>query len=213
MERQMGYSWYFLIIFPNPEIFLTMAESKIIHLSGIGEVLLEKSPRAKHFSITVRPFKGVRVAVPLRSSFKAAEQAVQNKASWITTSQENARVAEEKYEKILEKSGYISRASARGLIIGRLEELAEKHGISYNKVFIRCQKTRWGSCSSRGNISLNYRIAMLPGELMDYVILHELVHLRHQNHSRLFWEELDRLAGNVKSLDRRLKEYQWLLIQ
>ncbi|MFW5957899.1 MAG: M48 family metallopeptidase [Desulfosalsimonas sp.] len=174
--------------------------------------MFEKSRRARHFSISVMPFKGVRVAVPLQCSFKAAEQAVKKKTSWIRKRQESARGVEEKQEKILEGCGYISRASARGIIVGRLEELAEKHGISYNKVFIRNQKTRWGSCSSRGNLSLNYRIALLPGELMDYVIIHELVHIRHHNHSPLFWAELDRLAGDAKALDSRLNEYQALLL-
>ncbi|MBS3809280.1 MAG: M48 family metallopeptidase, partial [Desulfobacterales bacterium] len=107
--------------------------------------------------------------------------------------------------------GYISRASAKGLITARLEELAERHGISYNKVFIKNQKTRWGSCSSAGNLSLNYKIALLPGELMDYVLLHELVHIKYPNHSSDFWEELDRLAGDARVLDRQLNDYEALL--
>ncbi len=95
--------------------------------------------------------------------------------------------------------------SAKELIISRLNELADKHGFTYNKVTIRHQKSRWGSCSSQNNISLNIAIARLPDKLRDYVILHELVHIRVKNHSRVFWNELDKYVGNAKAVDAELK--------
>jgi len=91
--------------------------------------------------------------------------------------------------------------------MSRLNNLTKKNGFTYNRVFIRNQKTRWGSCSSKNNINLNVKLIRLPDELIDYVILHELVHTGIKNHSKAFWTELDRLVGNAKKMQSRLKEY------
>ncbi|MFC2051983.1 M48 family metallopeptidase [Chloroflexota bacterium] len=82
---------------------------------------------------------------------------------------------------------------------------------TFNRVFIRSQKTRWGSCSKNNNISLNVKLVLLPEDLVDYVILHELVHTRIHNHSKSFWEELDRHTGNSKAFASRLRKYGYSL--
>lgn len=188
-----------------------MTTSKIIDLPETGEILLEKSSRAQRINITVKPVSGIRVAVPRGVSFQQAEQVVRNKAEWIQVQLEKVRDTEKLSRKLLKNSGYISRAAAKGIIVSRLKELACVHKISYNKIFIRNQKTRWGSCSSKKNLSINYKIAVLPQHLMDYVLLHELVHIKHLNHSRLFWDELNILVGDARSLDRQLNEFNALL--
>ncbi len=76
----------------------------------------------------------------------------------------------------------------------RLGELALAHGFEVAAVSVRNQKSRWGSCSPGGHVSLNWRLIQLPQQVGDYVLLHELVHLRHLNHSVRFWRELDRLC-------------------
>jgi predicted metal-dependent hydrolase len=86
--------------------------------------------------------------------------------------------------------------------------LAQKHGFKYNKLFIRNQGTRWGTCSSKNNISLNMNLIRLPQELQDYAILHELVHTKHKNHSKKFWAEMDKLVRDAKKLRKRMKEYR-----
>lgn len=191
---------------------MTMTRSVTIDLPEIGEVLFEQSSRARRINITVKPFNKVRVAVPRGISFESAEQVARQKAGWIKAQQEKTKQMEARHREYMQDAGYISRAAAKGLIIGRLEELARAHGIAYNRVFIRNQKTRWGSCSSGKNLSLNYKIALLPRELMDYVLLHELVHVKHCNHGRQFWEELNRLVGDANALDRKLNEYSALLL-
>lgn len=70
---------------------------------------------------------------------------------------------------------------------------------------MREQRTRWGSCSGKNNISLNVKLVLLPEELIDYVILHELVHTRIHNHGKKFWDELDIYTGNAKAVAKRLK--------
>jgi predicted metal-dependent hydrolase len=94
--------------------------------------------------------------------------------------------------------------------------MAKIHNFKYNKVSIRNQKTKWGSCSAKNNISLNINLVRLPDELRDYVILHELVHTRFKNHSKEFWAELNKFVGDsstnssrkAKELSKRLKKYR-----
>ena len=90
-----------------------------------------------------------------------------------------------------------------------MRELAKIYGFKYAKASIRNQKTKWGSCSAKNNISLNINLVRLPDELRDYVILHELVHTRHKNHSNRFWETLDTVTGGCsKALRRELRKQQ-----
>lgn len=100
------------------------------------------------------------------------------------------------------------RAEAKAWLKPRLAELAAKYGFTYNKVFIRNNLTNWGSCSNRGNISLNMQLMRLPEELRDYVILHELCHLKQLNHGAEFHALLDSLCGGrEKELRRQLRKY------
>lgn len=91
----------------------------------------------------------------------------------------------------------------------RTIELATEHGLSFNKLSFRNNKTRWGSCSGNNNISLNIQLIRLPDHLIDYVILHELAHIIHKNHSSSFWDYLSILLGNnAKQTDKELKKYK-----
>jgi predicted metal-dependent hydrolase len=101
----------------------------------------------------------------------------------------------------------IDRVEAKTLLNKRLQQLAKNNGFSYNRVFIRNQKTRWGSCSSKNNISLNMKLVKLPGGLIDYVIMHELVHTHKKDHSKAFWAEMDKFVGNGKKMASKLKRY------
>ncbi|MGE5629987.1 MAG: M48 family metallopeptidase [Caulobacteraceae bacterium] len=83
-------------------------------------------------------------------------------------------------------SDWFSRKAA-GLIYERVEFYKAIIGVKYNRIGIKSQKTRWGSCSSKGNLNFNWRLAMAPEWIMDYVIIHELCHLIHMNHSKEFW--------------------------
>jgi predicted metal-dependent hydrolase len=83
------------------------------------------------------------------------------------------------------------KAHAREVIVERLQYWNERIGVSYGRVCIRNQSSRWGSCSSIGNLNFNYRIAFLPTELLDYVIVHELCHRIEFNHSSIFWSHVE----------------------
>ena len=169
--------------------------------------MFERSKRAKRVSISVKPFKGVRVAVPYGLSFKKAEQFAQTKADWIKTHLEKMKRYERQGHFNSNPADFIDRAKAKTLLTRRLQQLAKHYGFSYNRAFIRNQRTRWGSCSSKNNISLNIKLVTLPDELIDYVILHELVHTHKKDHSKAFWAEMDKLVGNGKKMASRLKSY------
>ena len=106
----------------------------------------------------------------------------------------------------------INRAVARRVIVDRVEELAGSYGFTYGKVFVRQQRTRWGSCSAQNNINLNIQLIRLPSALRDYVILHELVHTRIRNHSPGYWEELEKYVADCRRVDRQLNQYESLLL-
>ena len=186
-------------------------KSKTVELSSVGTVLIERSRRAKRISVSIRPFKGVRVAVPFGVSFDKAQLFAQSKAGWINKHLGKMEHLEQR-AKALSPTSPIDRSAARKVLIDRLNLLAKKYGFTYNRVFIRNQKTRWGSCSTKNNINLNVNLVRLPDELIDYTILHELVHIRVKNHSRRFWDQMDMLLGDAKKIDKKLSAYEVLLI-
>jgi predicted metal-dependent hydrolase len=187
-------------------------KSRKVEIKGVGEILLERSSRARHINLSVRPFKGVRVAVPYGVSFDKAEEVTHSKAGWIKKHLDRMELIEQESIE-LKKNKHINRKEARKFLINRLNELSGKHGFDYNKVFVRNQRTRWGSCSVKNNINLNVNLVCLPEELIDYTILHELVHIRIKNHKKEFWDELDKLVVNAKELDKKLNKYNALLLQ
>ena len=189
----------------DPYIFELMKNHYIINIDGIGPVLFEQSRRANRIIISVKTSKDVRVAVPTRSSFKIAQEFVCLKKEWIQRHLVKIEQNQNRKKAFLDTFLAIDKVDAKKTLVARLYHLAQKHGFTYNKVYIRNQKTRWGSCSHKNNISLNMKLILLSKELIDYVMLHELVHTRIHNHSKKFWAELDRYIGNGKVMAKRLR--------
>ena len=177
-----------------------------MELEGVGPVLFERSLRARHVSITVRQDSSVRVAVPRGISFERAHSVAVRKLKWIAGHQKRLRALRAELPEIPDRDP-MPRDEAVDLLRHRLDELARRYGFTYNRVQFRRQKTRWGSCSGRNNISLNIRLVSLPADLMDYVLLHELVHTRIKNHSQAFWRELGRYVDDIGEKRCRLRQY------
>lgn len=98
---------------------------------------------------------------------------------------------------------------ARKYLPGRIAELSEQHNLAFNKLSIRNNRTNWGSCSSRNNISLNQKLMKLPDYLIDFILLHELAHTKVKNHGPGFWKLLDELSGGkAKELTKEVKNYK-----
>jgi predicted metal-dependent hydrolase len=142
----------------------------------------------------------------MRVSQKKAEEFLETNIEWVKKAIAKIKEIEKQTPKQSDLPK-INRTSARIFLTSRLEALAEQYNFSYNRVFIRNQKTRWGSCSVVNNINLNINLMRLPTELLEYVLLHELVHTRVKNHSRKFWNELDRYVPNSKSIAKKLRNH------
>ena len=131
----------------------------------------------------------------------------ENKSIKIYISDENEIQSIENQNYIRNIIEKILRIEAKSYLPKRVDELAKKHNFTYQKLAIKNTKTRWGSCSFKNNINLSLHLMRLREELIDYVILHELVHTKVKNHSREFWMTLDIHCPNSKNLDRELKKY------
>ncbi len=169
-------------------------------------IVYVKSVRARRLSVTVGPFKPVRVTFPVRVTLRKAQEFLESKLEWVKKAVKQMKEVELQTANrpALPK---INKNNARVVLKSQLKFLADKHNFSYNRVFIRNQKTRWGSCSSKNNINLNINLVRLPQEFQDYVILHELVHTRIKNHSRKFWSELDKYVGQSKKIAKKLRNH------
>ena len=185
-----------------------MTDSRTIYIDGIGSILLQHSTRANRTTITVKPNKGVRVAVPIRVSFEAALEFVNQNEHRIRKTLARIQQLESRHKDLAELYSTIDKLKAKKTLITKLHVLAKKHRFTYSKVSIPNQKTRWGSCSYKNTISLNMKLVALPEELIDYVILRELVHTKIHNHSSRFWAELSKHVRDAKELASRLREYE-----
>ena len=103
------------------------------------------------------------------------------------------------------------KALSREYMTAITEELAAKYGFRYERIRITSAKTRWGSCNVRGTIAYSFRTAFLPEELMRYLAAHELCHTRHMDHSKAFWDLVEKIIPNCKAERRKLKSYLWAM--
>ena len=174
---------------------------KILSDPQIGDVLFNRSVRSRSISIRVHPTKGVTVSFPYIVPYAAARAFYQMRRDWVL---ETMARQKEKYKDVQMPSAdeiEALRRKAKAELPPRLSQLAERYGFTYNRVTIKHNATNWGSCSARSNINLNLNIVRLPKVLQDYVLLHELCHLRHQDHGHGFHLLLEHvLTDNILKL-------------
>lgn len=181
--------------------------STIVEIPSVGPVTIVKSKRAKHLRITVKHDQTVRLTMPRGASVEKAMQLLHSKIPWIKKHLHRLSKIENTQTNLPQPK--INEQQARDILISRLEEMAKIHNLKYARISIRNQKTKWGSCSAKNNISLNINLVRLPDQLRDYVILHELLHTWIKNHSKEFWAELDKVvAGSAKELSKKLRKYR-----
>ena len=166
---------------------------KILTDPQAGEVLLVKSARSRSISIRVHPVKGVRVSVPRIVPFAAAVAFYKMKRNWVLEVMARQRERFKDVKVASPDEVEALRRKAKAELPSRLAELAGRYGFVYNRVVIKHNATNWGSCSSKNNINLNLNIVRLPKVLQDYILLHELCHLRHHDHGHAFHLLLEHL--------------------
>jgi predicted metal-dependent hydrolase len=180
---------------------MAKSEGKVLNDPQIGEVKLIKSDRSRNISIRVHPVRGVRVSVPRLVPYAAAIAFFKMKRGWVleVMARQKERFKDVKVASPSEVEELRRRAKAELPV--RLAELASRYGFVYNRVAIKHNSTNWGSCSSRNNINLNINIVRLPFVLRDYILLHELCHLRHHDHGEGFHLLLEHvLTDNLMKL-------------
>lgn len=148
-----------------------------------------RHPRARRYVIRVRADGTVRVTMPRWGSKRDAELFARQQESWIE--RQRRRIAERKPSPPPAHSDEELRtlqALARKELPAQLLRFAAVHGLTVSRVSVRNQRWRWGSCSPNGHICLNWRLLLMPDTVRDYVLIHELMHLRRLDHSRAFWK-------------------------
>lgn len=148
---------------------------------------------------------GRRHKLVIRSGVRYGSRSTDNKIIvTIPTGQENSaesgRVIREAVAKAL-------KLEAKSYLPHRLRYFALKYNYSYDRIRLTYAKSRWGSCSASGTISLNIALMNLPEDLIDYVLLHELTHTHHMNHGTDFWRELESICPNAKTRRDRMRDY------
>ncbi len=147
------------------------------------------------------------VTAPRRISVTAIEKFIKAKADWIIAALD--RYAKTRINKpiIDTRKEYLKyKEKARALVNERLAHFNKAYGYNFKKISIRNQKTRWGSCSKQGNLNFSYKLAVLPSKLADYIIVHELCHLKEFNHSKRFWALVARTIPDHAVLRRELSK-------
>lgn len=178
-----------------------MKSERLLNDPEIGVVRLCKSQRARRISIRVHPVKGVTVTVPYVVPYAAASAFFKLKRAWVidTIARQKDKYKDHVTASPLEIEDL--RRQAKEQLPVRLSELAQRYGFAYNRVTIKHNSTNWGSCSAKNNINLNLNIVRLPRSLQDYVLLHELCHLRHHDHGQAFHLLLEHLlTDNILKL-------------
>jgi predicted metal-dependent hydrolase len=171
------------------------------------EYTVRKHRQAKRLKLAISCDGNCVVTLPWRMGFVSADDFIRKNAEWVLEKMKAmkkigrsnlfARHNQVEYLKLKEH--------ARDMVTKRLEKYAQIYGFEYKGVAIRNQKTRWGSCSSKGNLNFNYKILLLPQRHADYIIVHELCHLKEFNHSKRFWALVEQTFPDYENIVAQLK--------
>jgi len=167
-------------------------------------MLFTRHPRARRYIIRVAADGTIRVTIPRWGSTREAMAFVERERGWIERQQ---RRVETMPAPVAHADDPVRRAAARRDLPPRLLELAAQHGLTVTRVSVRNQRWRWGSCSRSGHICLNWRLATMPDWVRDYVMLHELMHLKRMDHSAKFWKLVAAVCPEYQAARRWLREY------
>ena len=176
----------------------------IIEDEEFGEVIVRKNPLSRGVKFSISTSGRLQMSVPKHTSEFLAKRFLKRNREVI---REKLPVSDPAEQRARDMKKKLLMKKARGYLPYRLEYYAKLYGYEYEKCRLTHANTRWGSCSSNRTISLNIGLMNVPEALRDYVILHELAHLRHMNHSEAFWAEVFRHDAQYKEHRRRLRGF------
>lgn len=164
--------------------------------------------RARRYVIRVRPDGTIRVTIPRWGSKREAQLFAHSQRAWIEKQLRRWREEHSQRPDALPPEHVAEyRLRAKRELPARLLELAAVHRLSVARISIRNQRWRWGSCSRQGHICLNWRLVTMPDWVRDYVLIHELMHLKRMDHSRKFWKLVASACPNFREARRWLREH------
>jgi len=163
---------------------------------------IKKTKRSKNLRIKIKSKTDILVTIPYYISYKQGEVFLKEKEPWILK-----HLANIKENPLNFKSFKESKKEAKELILKKLNFFNQIYNFQFNKVSIKNQSTLWGSCSSKRNLNFNYKILFLKETLQDYLIVHELCHLKEMNHSKNFYSLIEKTIPQYKTLQKELKKY------
>ena len=173
--------------------------------------------KRKTLAIEIRPDMRVVVRAPEKIPQNEIMKFVEEKQNWIKKHLVQMYFKAEEIKK-QKKEPALTNADieklcqkALSVIPDKVKYYAEIMGVTYGRITIRNQKTRWGSCSSEKNLNFNWKLILAPPEVLDYVVVHELCHLKEMNHSKAFWDEVGKVMPNYETHKLWLKENGWKL--
>jgi predicted metal-dependent hydrolase len=170
--------------------------------------MFRKNSRCRRLSIRVHPVRGISVSFPYAVPYAAAMAFFRLRRQWVLETVMKQKQKSQDIHVATAEEVEQMRARAKAELPVRLAELAERYGFIYNRVAIKHNSTNWGSCSTKSNINLNLNIVRLPYVLRDYILLHELCHLRHHDHGHAFHLLLEHVLTDnlVRSMDAGVPE-------
>lgn len=179
---------------------------------GIGFLLLRSS--RKTLALQIKEDGTVLARAPHRMPEYRVRQFVREKSDWIRKSKEKLAVRQRPQARhfLSTQEKETLRTLAPEIFRARAEFFAPQVGVTYTKISVRDQKTRWGSCSSAGSLNFNFRLLLAPPEVLDYVVVHELCHRKEMNHSPAFWAQVARVLPDYQERKTWLKENGWKLM-
>ncbi len=187
--------------------------NKELEYSNI-KYFIRESSRSKYISLKIDSKSAVIITVPKgkKISEKSIENVIADNQLWILKNLE--KIEKKKSSVQYNRDGDYKDYKDLALVIvkTKIEYFNSFYNYSFNNISIRDQKTKWGSCSSSGNLSFNYRICFLPDNLSDYIVVHELCHLKILNHSKYFWQKVEESIPNYRDLRKNIKEYSYMLV-
>ena len=181
---------------------------KIVFLENSRiECILKKVRRSRSLRISVHQDGRVVVTAPYWESFKTMERFLASQREWLTKQLSSAAEMPRLVPYGNAEHYQSHREQARAFICETLERLNRRYGFTYSRVSIRNQQTRWGSCSSNGNLNFSYKLLFLPPAHAEYVVAHELCHLKELNHSPAFWRLVEQAIPDYRAIRRKLKHH------
>jgi predicted metal-dependent hydrolase len=185
---------------------------RLVDVGGrLVEVQVRESPRARYVRAVWRQGAPPELVVPVGTSERAVDRALRRHAPWIgeQVATEHPAVLGLDRVTLTEQQG---RRLARARIAETAQREAPRIDVAYTRITIRDTRSRWGSCSSAGTLSFTWRLALAPRDVLDYVVVHELCHLRYHDHSNCFWSLLARVRPTYRSEERWLDRHGWELL-